>query len=55
MIRADIANVAVFEERVSFQTEIVSDFQNTLCGEGLLLSTFTGPGRIWLQTLPASM
>ena len=47
------ANVAAFEERISFQTEIVSDFQNTLSGEGLLLSTFTGPGRVWLQTMPS--
>ena len=51
-IKADTANIAAFEESVSFQTEIISEFQNTFCGtEGMLLSTLTGPGRVWLQTM----
>jgi uncharacterized protein (AIM24 family) len=51
-IKADTANIAAFEESVSFQTQMISDFQNTIFGEGLFLSTLTGPGKVWLQTLP---
>ncbi len=51
-IKADTANIAAFEESVSFQTQIISDFQNTIYGEGLFLSTLTGPGKVWLQTMP---
>ena len=56
MIKADIANVALFEESISFQTAIISDFQNTVSGgEGLIFAMLTGPGKVWLQTLPASI
>jgi len=53
VIKAHIANVAALEERVSFQTEIIPDMKKIMAGgEGRLLCTLTGPGRVWLQTLP---
>ena len=34
---------------------MVRGFKNVLFGgEGLFLTTLTGPGRVWLQTLTAS-
>ncbi len=50
-IKADTANIAAFEDSVSFQTRVIGDFKNTVFGEGLFLSTLTGPGKVWLQSL----
>lgn len=51
----DSGNVAFFEAQVGYSTEMVRGFKNVLFGgEGLFLTTLTGPGRIWLQTLTAS-
>jgi uncharacterized protein (TIGR00266 family) len=52
MIRVDTGNVAAFEETVQYQAEMVKGFKNILFGgEGLFLTTLTGPGRVWLQTM----
>lgn len=42
-------NVAAFESRVRQRAEQVKGFKN----EGLPLTTLTGPGRVYLQTMPA--
>lgn len=52
-IKVDTGNVAAFEETVTYQAEMVKGFKNVLFGgEGLFLTTLTGPGKIWLQTMP---
>ena len=51
-IKVDTGNVAAFDESVRYQTEMVKGFKNVLFGgEGLFLTTLTGPGRVWLQTM----
>ena len=50
-IKTDTANIAAFEGSISFQTEIVAGFKNSRGGEGLLVSSLTGPGKVWLQTV----
>ena len=51
-IRVDTGNVAAFDEGVAYQAEMVKGFKNILFGgEGLFLTTLTGPGRVWLQTM----
>lgn len=51
----DSGNVAFFEAQVGYSAEMVRGFKNILFGgEGLFLTTLTGPGRVWLQTLTAS-
>ena len=51
-IKVDTGNVAAFEESVQYSVETVKGFKNILFGgEGLFLTTLTGPGRIWLQTM----
>ena len=38
---------------VPFDIQRLSGFRNILLGgEGLFLATLTGPGRIWLQSMP---
>ena len=51
----DTGNVALFEAQVSYSAQMVKGFKNILFGgEGLFLTTLTGPGKVWLQTLTAS-
>ena len=51
----DTGNVAGFEPTVGIEIEQVPGLKNKLLGgEGLFNTTLTGPGRIWLQTMPIS-
>lgn len=51
-IKVDTGNVAAFSESVQYQAEMVKGFKNILFGgEGLFLTTLTGPGKVWLQTM----
>jgi uncharacterized protein (TIGR00266 family) len=46
-------HVGVFEPSVSFDIQLVRGFKNILFGgEGLFLATLTGPGHVWLQSMP---
>lgn len=54
-LKVDTGHVAMFEPTVQFNIEMVKGFKNVLFGgEGLFLTTLTGPGRVWLQTMPMS-
>ena len=51
----DTGNVAGFEPTVGIEIEQVPGLKTKLLGgEGLVHTTLTGPGRIWLQTMPIS-
>jgi uncharacterized protein (TIGR00266 family) len=51
-VKVDTGNVAAFEETVQYSVEMVKGFKNVLFGgEGLFLTTLTGPGKVWLQTM----
>lgn len=46
-------HVGVQEPTVEFDIQMVRGFKNILFGgEGLFLATLTGPGRVWLQSMP---
>ena len=46
-------HVGVHEPTVGFDIQMVRGFRNVLFGgEGLFLATLTGPGRVWLQSMP---
>ncbi|NLY11207.1 MAG: TIGR00266 family protein [Firmicutes bacterium] len=52
-IRVSTGSVGAFEESVTMDIQPVRGFKNMfLGGEGLFLTTLTGPGRVWLQTMP---
>lgn len=54
VLKVDTGHVAMFEPTVDFDIEMVRGFKNILFGgEGLFLATLRGPGRVWLQTMPA--
>ncbi|MCW1967476.1 MAG: TIGR00266 family protein [Anaerolineae bacterium] len=52
-LKVDTGHVAMFEPSVHYDIEMVKGFKNLLFGgEGLFFTTLTGPGRVWLQTMP---
>jgi uncharacterized protein (TIGR00266 family) len=50
----DPGHVAAMEESVDFDIERVKGAKNILFGEGLFFSKLTGPGKVWIQTMPIS-
>ena len=50
----DPGHVAAMEETVGFDIERVKGAKNILFGEGLFFSRLTGPGKVWIQTMPIS-
>ncbi len=54
-IRVDTGNLAMFDLSVNYSVERVKGVKNMIWGgEGLFLATCTGPGRVWVQSLPVS-
>lgn len=52
-IKVETGAVGMYEDTVRMDIETVKGFKNILFGgEGLFLTTLTGPGRVWLQTMP---
>ncbi len=53
-LKVDTGNIAVYESTVTYDVERIKGFKNVLFGgEGLFLTTVTGPGKVWLQTMTA--
>ena len=51
----DTGNVAGFSSTVQMDIQTVPGVKNALFGgEGLFNTVLTGPGRVWLQTMPIS-
>ncbi len=54
-LQVDTGCVVAFDNKVSFDIQRVRNIKTALFGgEGLFLANLTGPGRIWLQSLPFS-
>jgi len=54
-LRVHPGHVGAFEGTVSFQITTVPGIKNMIFGgDGLFLASLTGPGKVWLQTLPIS-
>lgn len=55
MMKVDPGHIALYEPSVDYDIERVKGVKNVLFGgEGLFLATFSGPGKIWLQSMPLS-
>ena len=53
-IKVETGHVALFESTVQYDVESVKGFKNIFFGgQGLFLTTLTGPGKVYLQTLTA--
>lgn len=54
-IRVDTGCIVGFQSTVNYDIQFVGGFKNTLFGgEGLFVATLTGPGKVFLQSLPFS-
>ena len=52
-LRVDTGCIAAFSTSVDYDIEFIGGFKNALFGgEGLFLATLTGPGTVYLQSLP---
>lgn len=54
-LKVDTGCIAMFEPTVKYDIEMVKGVKNMLFGgEGLFLATLEGPGKVYLQSLPAA-
>jgi uncharacterized protein (TIGR00266 family) len=54
-LRVHPGHVGAFEASVSFKITRITGIRNMIFGgDGIFLAALTGPGRVWLQTLPIS-
>ena len=54
-LRLDTGCLVAFEPRVNYDIQFAGGVKTALFGgEGLFFATLTGPGRVWLQSLPFS-
>jgi len=54
-LKVDTGCLVALQNTVNYDIQFVGGFKNTLFGgEGLFFATVTGPGKIWLQSLPFS-
>jgi uncharacterized protein (TIGR00266 family) len=52
-LKVDPGHIAMFEGSVDFSLDRVKGIKNIFFGgEGLFLARLTGPGKVWLQTMP---
>jgi len=55
VMKVEPGHVAMFEETVTFDIEMLKGMTNILFGgEGMFLATLKGPGRIWLHSMTVS-
>jgi uncharacterized protein (TIGR00266 family) len=55
LLRVHPGHVGAFQSSVGFQIQRVPGIRNMIFGgDGIFLAALTGPGRVWLQTLPIS-
>ncbi len=54
-LRIDTGCIVAYTETVDFDVQMVGGVKSALFGgEGLFFATITGPGKVWLQSLPFS-
>jgi len=54
-LRVDTGCLVAFDPTVGYDIEFVGGIKTALfAGEGLFFASMTGPGRVWVQTLPFS-
>ncbi len=54
-LRIDTGCLVAFTQYINYDIQFVGGIRNTIFGgEGLFFATLTGPGKVWIQTLPIS-
>ncbi|MEA2710544.1 MAG: hypothetical protein QOF78_3145, partial [Phycisphaerales bacterium] len=51
----DTGCLVALEKTITYDVQFIGGFKNAVFGgEGLFIATVTGPGKVWLQSLPFS-
>lgn len=55
LIKIDTGCIVAFTQTINYDIQFVGGIKNTIFGgEGLFFATLTGPGKVWIQSLPVS-
>lgn len=55
MLKVDTGCIVAFTSTINYDIQFVGGIKNTLFGgEGLFYATLTGPGKVWIQSIPIS-
>lgn len=55
ILRIDTGCLVGFTQNIRYEIEMIKGIRNKIFGgEGFFYATLTGPGRVWIQTLPVS-
>jgi uncharacterized protein (TIGR00266 family) len=55
LIKIDTGCIVAFTREVNYDIQFVGGIKNTLFGgEGVFFATLSGPGKVWIQSLPIS-
>lgn len=55
MVKIDTGCIVAFTSAIQYDIQFVGGIKNTVFGgEGLFFATLTGPGKVWIQSLPIS-
>ena len=55
MLKIDTGCIVAFTQTINYDIQFVGGIKNTLFGgEGVFFATLSGPGKVWIQTLPIS-
>ncbi|MFH1685082.1 MAG: TIGR00266 family protein [Candidatus Micrarchaeota archaeon] len=55
ILKVDTGSLAMFEPTVDYDVTMVKGVRNIMFGgEGMFLAVMKGPGKVWLQTMPAT-
>jgi uncharacterized protein (AIM24 family) len=54
-LKLDTGCLVAIEKTITYDVQFIGGFKNAIFGgEGLFIATVTGPGKVWLQSLPFS-
>lgn len=55
MLKIDTGCIVAFTSSINYDIQFVGGIKNTIFGgEGLFYATLTGPGKVWIQSIPIS-
>lgn len=55
LLKIDTGCIVAFTATIDYDIQFIGGIKNTLFGgEGVFFATLTGPGKVWIQSLPVS-
>ena len=55
LLKVDTGCIVAFTSSINYDIQFIGGIKNTIFGgEGLFYATLTGPGKVWIQSIPIS-